>query len=530
MIDDYASNISPSRYPIGVQSFEDIRIAHQVYVDKTPLLYKMVTEGKYYFLSRPRRFGKSLMLSTIKAYFEGRKDLFVGLGIEKLEHNWKQYPVISLSLAKGVFLSMERTNEHLKREIIENAKQLGIQIEDSYPENMFADLIRSAYNHYQSKVVVLVDEYDKPLLETQYQDDSLHESIHAVMRGFYSCIKDLGPQIRFAIITGVTRFSHLNIFSGLNNLNDISLNSAYNGLCGITETEIQEYFKTDIKVFATHKNLTSNEVALKLKEYYDGYRFAGVGENIYNPYSVLKSFSAEEFDTYWYQSGNSKHLIESLIKRPSFRYNDLEGAKATAEELMDSNLSYTHPIALLYQSGYLTIKGYDAEGGIYTLGFPNREVSSGFSVNLMSAISQLDETEDIFSASALISYAVKGDANGLMEMFNNGLKSFKYDLILKPRRELHFQMMLHIMSMCAGLRVESEVHTANGRIDMVIKTQRYIYIIEFKIDRSVWAAIDQLQKKGYAEKYSSDHRLLIQIGANFSSKSRILTGWEIIKQ
>lgn len=528
--DSFSPQISPKRYPVGVQSFEDIRSAGQVYVDKTALLYKLVTEGRYYFLSRPRRFGKSLTLSTLKAYFEGERQLFAGLEIESLEREWHTYPVIYLSLAKGVFLSMERTAEHLKREIQENATRLGVMVKEDYPENMFADLIRSTYHHHKSKVVVLVDEYDKPLLETQHADHSMHHDIHAVMRGFYSCIKDLGAQIHFAMITGVTKFSHLNIFSGLNNLIDISLNPAYNSLCGISESEIRRYFEEDIAVMAIAKGCTSAQIAQKLKAYYDGYRFAGKGDDIYNPYSLLNAFSHGEFDSYWYQSGNSSHLLEGLMKRPTFSYKKLEGYLATAEELMDPNLSYTHPIALLYQSGYLTIKDYDAEGGIYTLGFPNREVASGFATNLMAAITPPDEIDAEFSAQSLINTAIKGDADGMMIIFNNGLKSFKYDQLEAPRREMHFQLMLHIMGLCAGLRVESEVHTTHGRIDMVIKTQRYIYIMEFKKDKSVADAVRQLHEKNYADKYASDRRTLIEIGANFSTETRTLTGWEIIRK
>lgn len=527
MSENHNIHISPARYPIGIQSFETIRTRDYLYIDKTALLYQLAHEGMYYFLSRPRRFGKSLMLSTLRAYFEGRRELFDGLAISNLEQHWTKHPVIYISLATGAHSSLSDTRAILNDQLNLNAEALGIELPDNILAVRFSQLIRRAADRFDSKVVILVDEYDKPLLDTQHADSELHKAIHHELRGFYSCIKDRGDDIRFAMITGVTKFAHLNIFSGLNNLNDISLDDAYNALCGISQSEIDRYFTHDIEALARSLDYTAGQVRTIIKELYDGYHFSARGEDIYNPFSLLNAFSKSRFDTYWYQSGNSLHLVESLASQPSFNYENLEGYVATAEEMMDPNLSYTHPIALLYQTGFLTIKGY--ADSIYTLGFPNREVSNGFAVNLMAAISPRESANSSFSATLLVKYALTGQADEMMKMFDAGLRSFKYNQLEKPRRELHFHLMLHIMSMCAGLRVESEVHTVGGRIDMVIKTRNFIYIIEFKQDRSVADAMAQLRTKDYAAKYALDPRKLIQIGANFSTATRLLTGWEVME-
>ncbi len=518
-------NISPARYPIGVQSFEDIRTRGFVYVDKTAILYKLVKEGMYYFLSRPRRFGKSLMLSTLKAYFEGRKHLFEGLAIAELEKDWEKRPVIHISLASGTTTNLQDARDILNDQIDRNAHIFDVALPQSMTAVKLGRLISSVREKFGKKVVVLVDEYDKPLLDTQFSNEEQYDAVHQELRGVYSCIKDLGEDIHFAMITGVTKFAQLNIFSGLNNLNDISLDDTYNAICGISQAEMDSYFADDIAAFAQKGNASTAQIRNKFKEYYDGYHFSGHGEDIYNPFSVLSALSKNKLDTYWYQSGNSKHLVEALLARPTFSFKNLEGYVATSEELMDANLSYTHPIALLYQTGFLTIKNYDNE--IYTLGFPNKEVSNGFALNLMAAI-EPHNMDSGFNASLLVKYALTGNGNGIMQMLDQGLKSFKYEQIEKPHREQHFHIMLHIMSMCAGLRVESEVHTSHGRIDMVIKTNKYIYIIEFKKDRCVAEALAQLKEKNYASKYDYDSREVIQIGANFSTETRLLTGWEIL--
>lgn len=521
------SHITPARYPLGVQSFEDIRLNNKVYVDKTALIHKLVTDGQYYFLSRPRRFGKSLLLSTLQAYFEGRRELFQGLAIEHLEHNWFSRPVIHLSFAKGVFTDIDRATAHIKRAINSAAKRLAVTVEDGYPESMFADLIENTRTKYQTKVVVLIDEYDKPLLDTQYRDPKVHQAIKDTLRGIYSCVKDCGEDIHFGLITGITKFSQINIFSGLNNIRDISLSPVFDSICGISETEMEAYFHDDMMLFAKNGGQTFDKARQEFRLSYDGYHFAGNGQNIYNPYSVLSALCEGRFDTYWYQSGNPNYLIEALSKKPLYNFKALEGHKAIASELMDPNISYREPIALLYQTGYLTIKDFDRESNVYTLGFPNREVSAAFCQNLMAAVAYTEHSEVQFSAPRLMVSATTGNADELMTVLDAGLATFKYDQLKEPSHELHFHLILHIICMCVGLNVESEVQTTDGRIDMVLKTQRFIFIIEFKLDESAATALAQIKRKDYPAKYRHDGRKLILIGANFSTETRRLDDWLI---
>ena len=386
--------ISPRRYPVGDSSFPGIIREHRLYIDKTEILYNLIRNGKFYFLSRPRRFGKSLMLSTLKAFFQGRKELFKGLAIAKLETEWRTHPVIHLSMGSSDFNSRKALSAHLNNAVNENARTLGVAIDGELPEIRFSNLIRAARDKYGEHVVVLVDEYDKPLLDTRHLDDALHEEIRAQLRGFYGCIKDSGEHIRFVMLTGVTKFSHVNIFSGLNNLDDISLDPCYNAICGISESEMHTNFKDDMQVFAARNNMTPEQAAVEFKKHYDGYRFAAVGENIYNPFSVICAFSKMEFNNYWYQSGTSYYLIKEM-ERSHFNFNNLEGVSVSRDDLMGTRVSAHNIIALLYQAGYLTIKDYEPESKTYILGFPNKEVSSGFTTTFWISSNIRNHTTDI---------------------------------------------------------------------------------------------------------------------------------------
>lgn len=386
-----------ARYPIGIQSFSEIRSGNKVYVDKTALIHRLAATGTYYFLSRPRRFGKSLLLSTLKAYFEGRRQLFEGLDIARLETQWQRYPVIHVSMGGKNFDSIGALNEHLAYQLKENELQLQVEGEGVSVDVRFYSLIRNTWRKYGQKVVVLIDEYDKPMLDTQYCDSKLHDEVRNVMRGLYGTIKESSENLRFVMITGVTKYSHLNLFSGLNNLNDISLDPGYNAICGISESEMHRYFAYDMKLFGEANGMTQEQSWQKFKEYYDGYHFAAEGEDIYNPFSVLNAFSKMRFSNFWYKTGNPKHLFDALVNERRFNFEKLEGYRATEEMLMDPNVSYSHPIALLYQAGYLTIKDFDDEGYIYTLGLPNREVAAGFYDNLMAAIAPKDGLNEQFN-------------------------------------------------------------------------------------------------------------------------------------
>lgn len=372
-----ALNISydDSRYPDGVQDFATMREYNMLYVDKTEYIYRMSRRPGSYFLSRPRRFGKSLLLSTMQAYFEGRRQLFDGLAVAGLETDWISYPVVRIDLSQGMFLSTNEAVLQLNTQLDFNFRRLGLESGYTDVISRFQELIITAYERHGQKVVVLIDEYDKPLLETLYEAEELHRHMHALMRGFYGCIKGCSQYLRFVFITGVTKFTHVNIFSGLNNLTDLSLQPAFNAMCGISESEMRQYFENDMKIFAELNGMTPEAVRDSFRHYYDGYRFAREGENIYNPYSVVLAFQGMHFSNYWFASGTPNHMVRA-IARQNFDFTHLEGRKATSYQLMGAPTTDGNPLGLLYQSGYLTIKDYNDD--VYTLGFPNKEVESGF--------------------------------------------------------------------------------------------------------------------------------------------------------
>ena len=512
------------RYPVGDSSFTKIRKGNQVYVDKTGLLYQLTHDSDYNFLSRPRRFGKSLMLSTLKAYFEGKKELFEGLAMSRLEKEWKRYPVIHLSMGGQNFDRVEALEILLNNLLKENETLLGVDSDGLDPQTRFYNLIRNAARKYGENVVILIDEYDKPMLDTRHLGDELHEGIKSMVRGFYGCIKESADYIRFVMITGVTKFSHVNIFSGLNNLMDISLDPAYNALCGISESEMAEYFSRDMQVFAERNGLTPEGAAESFRKYYDGYRFASVGENIYNPFSTLSAFNRMRFGSYWFASGTSYYLVKEM-ERSNFDFEELEGATVTEADLMGVRVSPDNIKALLYQAGYLTIKGYNPESDIYTLGFPNREVSSGFFNNLLAVT--VRPSNRPFSSADIYGAAIDGKAEEMMQMFRYVLTQYNYHQVDADATEKFFNTVMYTISMSIGLQTKSEINTARGRIDMTIETRRFIYIIEFKVNSYPKRAMAQINEMGYADRYAGDPRTIIKIGANFSKTKRNLTGWII---
>lgn len=514
--------ITPKRYPLGDSSFTAIREARQMYVDKTAFVYKLADEGKYYFLSRPRRFGKSLLLSTMKAYFQGHRELFDGLAISQLETEWRRHPVIHLSMGGKDFSSADALRSHLDAILDFNQISLGVSVSGSSPEERFVKLIGSAASKFGEKVVVLIDEYDKPMLDTRHRNPELHTAIKNQLRGFYGCIKESADFLRFVFITGITKFSHVNIFSGLNNLNDISLDSEYNSICGISESEMHEYFGVDLEMFAAKNKLSHTDAANEFKLMYDGYRFAQEGENIYNPYSTLSAFSKMKFGMFWFTSGTSQHLVEEL-RENHYNFEKLDGIEVTEQKMMGQPDLVNNPVALLYQSGYLTIKDY--EYGIYTLGFPNREVSSGFYGDLLELILPSHTTD--FSAQFVALYANRGEPEKIMEQLQIALSKYNCMEVQKPEYEYQLKAILRAIILAANLDVEGEVLTPAGRIDMVLKTKRYIYLFEFKMDSTPEDALNQINNKDYPFKYYGDTRQIIKIGANYTTEFHRLTGWVI---
>lgn len=487
-----------------------------VYVDKTAYIYELTRQPYSYFLSRPRRFGKSLLLSTIAAYFQGRRELFEGLAIAQLETEWEAYPVIQLSLSTFNGVDIESLYAVITGELDSNARRLAIELDSRDIAVRFNQLIERAHEKYGRKVVVLIDEYDKPLNETRHLDNECHEKMRSILRGFYSCVKDSGEHLRFAMLTGVTKYSHVSIFSGLNNLTDISLEPWCNAICGISETEMHQYFSDDLAKFGEINQLVLSEVSERFRLHYDGYRFARTGENIYNPYSVMRAFTSMEFANYWFGTGTPSHLLKALALG-DFDFDDLEGVSATADELMGLPSADGNPVGLLYQSGYLTIKGYD--DGLYTLGFPNREVSSGFFSELISVIHPNPMGRG-FSARNVRKAAQEGNPEQLVHLLEMGLMDYCSDQTKDLSTEAIFNSLLYGMCHAIGLDTKAEYHTSNGRIDLVIETKRYIYLMEFKINSTAAIAIKQIDTRHYSDKYKYDPRTLFKIGVNFDTKLR----------
>lgn len=512
-----------TRYPDGVQDFATLRESNMIYVDKTEYIYHLTRKPVSYFLSRPRRFGKSLLVSTLEAYFSGRKELFNGLAISRLEQKWTRYPVVRVDLSSGMFKSVEDVIIQLNAQIDSNAKRLQVKLSHPQPIERFSQLIAACVEKYGQKVVVLIDEYDKPLLETMYEADELHKDVHGLMRGFYGSLKGLSSDLRFVFVTGITKFTHVNIFSGLNNLTDISMQPWCNAICGISESELQENLSDDIKIFARVNGMTEETVRRQFKEYYDGYRFAKIGENIYNPYSVMRAFQAMEFSNYWFASGTPMHLIRTLTNM-QIDFGELEGYAATQEELMGIPTVDGNPIALLYQSGYLTIKSY--EDGIYILDFPNKEVKSGFYDALIQVLYPTTNLKG-YSAANIRKAAIQGKPQLMVELLDKGLIDYNYVQNKDISSEAVLESLLYGLVHALGLNVKAEYHIANGRVDMVIETSRYVYLFEFKYNRSADVAISQIENNLYANRYKYDSRTLYKIGLNYDSRLRQISDFVI---
>ena len=512
-------------YPIGIHTFSKIVDGNYVYVDKTDIIYNLVKRYEYVFLSRPRRFGKSLLMSTLEAYFKGEKELFKGLAIYGMEKDWTCYPVFRFDFSPGNYIDMQRLMDRMKGCLDRIERQYSLSSSGNNPQERFLSLIEEAYLKFNRKVVILIDEYDKPLL------DSLHipvlqEKLKAELRSFYSAIKASDEYIRFAMLTGITKFGKLSIFSGMNNLKDITLIPRFNTICGISESEFHSYFPTSISGYAEEHDIAEEEAWDEFREMYDGYRFASRGEGIYNPYSVINAFDENELKNFWFDTGTSSFLVR-LIEGNSYRLDSLEGQRRKEAQLNDITDAGDAVVPLLFQSGYLTIKGYDRETLEYTLGFPNREVYRSFWESLASHFFKGIDGNPAFN----VRKCIKDINEGRPEDFMQGMRSLFADTHSEAERnkEIHFQNMMAIAAKMMGLIVRTEIHSAKGRCDMQVLTSRYVYVFEFKIDGTAEEAIAQIREKGYAVPFESDPRTVFLIGANFSTETRTLDEW-IIKR
>ncbi len=512
-------------YPIGIQTFESIRRGGYCYVDKTALAYQLANSGQYYFLSRPRRFGKSLLLSTLEAYFQGKKELFEGLAMEKLEQDWAEYPVLHLDLNAQKYDSPAALEEILNDRLSKWESVYGSHPSEKSLSLRFQGIIQRAVEQCGRNVVILVDEYDKPLLQA-IGNESLQDEYRSQLKAFYGVLKSQDAYIRFALLTGVTKFSKVSIFSDLNNLNDISLSSKFATICGITENELYTTFEEDIRLLGEKRGMSLSETKQKLKEWYDGYHFTPECPDLYNPFSLLNVFFEMRFSNYWYETGTPSFLVE-LLKKDHYDLYRMAHEEVTEDMLMGLDAMEESPIPVLYQSGYLTLKSYDPVFDLYTLGFPNREVDEGFTRYLLPRYATMRTGESAFQIRNFIQEVMRGDTDAFMRRLQSFFADTPYELARDL--EVHYQNVLFIVFKLLGFYVQVEYHTSQGRIDLVLQTPQYIYVMEFKLDGTAEEALQQIEDKQYALPFASDARKLYKVGVNFSNAVRNIEKW-IVKE
>ena len=508
-------------YPIGIQNFEKIRKDGYVYIDKTELIYHLATTGSYYFLSRPRRFGKSLLVSTLEAYFQGKRELFEGLAMEKLEKKWTVYPVLHLDLNARKYETGLSLTEELNKHLEMWEKQYGDTYADRSPEERFYHIIRQAYEQTGQRVVILVDEYDKPLLQA-IGNDALQTEYRNTLKAFYGVLKSMDGYIKFALLTGVTKFGKVSVFSDLNNLDDISMDPRYATLCGITQQEIHDNMDEELRTLANVQGMTYEQACDELKERYDGYHFVENSVGIYNPFSLLNTFAKMKFSDYWFETGTPSYLVE-LLKRSKYNLRRLVTEQVSSKTLTGIDSATINPVPVIYQSGYLTIKDYNREFGLYRLGFPNREVEEGFIEYLLPFYANIPQEE----TDSVIANLVTEVRNGEIDAFLRRLQSFFADTPYELVRELelHYQNVLFIVFKLIGLYVKAEYHTSEGRIDLLLQTDRFVYIMEFKLEGTAEEALQQIAEKHYALPFATDTRKIFCIGINFSNQMRNIEKW-----
>lgn len=514
-----------TKYPIGLQDFEKIRKEGYTYVDKTALIFKLANEGNYYFLSRPRRFGKSLLMSTMAAYFSGKRNLFKGLAIEKLVKDWTVYPVLHLDLNTGKYDGEESLNRVLDNFLSKLEVKYGTFHSETTLELRFMGLIERIAEKEGHPVVILVDEYDKPMLQA-INNDKLQDEFRSTLKAFYSVLKTQDKYIRFAFLTGVTKFGKVSVFSDLNNLTDISMDARYQIICGITEKEMRENFQEGIKNLSECYGISYDETCIRLKKRYDGYHFVEHGEGIYNPFSLLNTFSSCKFGSYWFETGTLTFLVR-LLQRDNFYLPDLTEQEVTADFLNSIDSMGKSPIPIIYQSGYITIKGYNERFNFYRLGFPNEEVEEGFINYLLPYYTHVGSDQ----GPMFIGKFVLDLEQGKIDDFMNRMQVMFYntDYKIVGDAELYFQNAFYIVTILLGFYVDVERTISDGRIDMVVKTSDYIYIFEFKYDKTADIALQQIDDKGYAKPFANDSRKLIKVGVNFSREHRCIDDWKAAK-
>jgi len=528
---------SPRNMPLGIQSFREIRKAEYgyVYVDKSKFIAKLARTSWPYFLSRPRRFGKSLFLSMLRSYFLGEKELFKGLEIEKIKSDegsdWKTYPVLYLDLSGQAYIEKDALNDILKTNIERWKKEYEVKCEENSPSLAFSTIVQEIYKQTGDPVVILVDEYDAPLLST-LNNTELNDHYRAILKGFYTVLKSCGEYIRFSFLTGVSKFSSLTIFSGLNNLVDISMLDEYSEICGLTENEILTYFSEELNEFAIANNTTTEVAIASLKKHYDGYHFSKNSKDIYNPFSLCNALATKEISDYWFRTGTPTFLVEFIAKNcvnmPSLDSGDI---MLKAKHLADYRANGDDIVPLLFQAGYLTIKEYIQDGNYYVLGYPNDEVRYAFVNSLFEEYTR--SIPSVHSHFSIISFAQlmkKGDIEGILQRINSLLESLPYDSLKKdkiPLREYNIQTTVYLIFTLMGEDVRCEVHSLYGRSDIEVETNDGVFIFEFKMQGEASDALAQIEKQGYAKKYAGCGKPITLIGISVTEDAKMLKEWLI---
>ena len=515
--------MSTKIYPIGIQNFEKIRNDGYLYIDKTALMYQMVKTGSYYFLSRPRRFGKSLLISTLEAYFQGKKELFTGLAVERLEKDWIKYPILHLDLNIEKYDTPESLDNILEKSLTAWEKLYGAEPSERSFSLRFAGIIERACKQAGQRAVLLVDEYDKPMLQA-ISNEKLQKQFRDTLKPFYGALKTMDGYIKFAFLTGVTKFGKVSVFSDLNNLDDISMRKDYVEICGVSDQELHENLDIELHEFAETQGLSYDKLCTKLKEYYDGYHFTHNSIGIYNPFSLLNAFKYKEFGSYWFETGTPTYLVK-LLKKHHYDLERMAHEETDAQVLNSIDSESTNPIPVIYQSGYLTIKGYDERFGIYRLGFPNREVEEGFIRFLLPFYANVNKVESPFEVQKFVREVETGDYDSFFHRLQSFFADTTYEVIRE--QELHYENVLFIVFKLVGFYTKVEYHTNNGRVDLILQTDKFIYIMEFKLNGTAEEALQQINNKRYALPFEADGRKLFKIGINFSEKTRNIEKWVV---
>ncbi len=515
------------RLPVGIQTYSEVRDLDCLYIDKTEYIWNMIHLGKYIFLSRPRRFGKSLLVSTLQAYFEGRKELFKDTFIYKVEKEWEKYPVLRFGMSTAKHCNKEELELELSNKLTAYESIYGKGPADEVkPNQRLQGLIERAHAKTGHKVVVLIDEYDAPLLDVVHKKENL-EVLRQVMRNFYSPLKDSDPHLEFLFITGITKFSQLSIFSELNNLKNISMRPDYAAVCGITVEEMLTQMSDYVDDFAEHRRVTHEVAIAQLKRQYDGYHFTWPSPGIFNPYSLLNAFQDHQFTNYWFASGTPTYLIEMLRKFDTLP-TDISGMEGGSDDFDAPTEGMTTIMPLLYQSGYVTIKDYDEDFNSYTLGIPNNEVRIGLTKALVPAYVMPNTLIVNNTARNIARHLTKDDINAALGLLQTFLGTVPY--CNDTNTEGHYQQVLYIIfTLVSDYFADVEIHTPTGRVDIVLQTKTTLYLFELKLDKSAQAAMNQIDLKDYKQKFALCGLPIVKVGIKFDSEKRTIGDWVIEK-